>query len=52
MLQELLAAMQAALSFGLQWEELAVIAVTALERWEVQQPKVLSEAEVLATITF
>lgn len=33
--------MQAALSFGLQWEELAAIAVTALERWEAQQPKVL-----------
>ncbi len=39
--QELVAAMQSALGFGLQWEALAGIAVATLERWEAQEPRVL-----------
>jgi len=39
-LQDLLAALQTALGFGLQYEPLAAIALATLERWERQRPQV------------
>jgi hypothetical protein len=39
--QDVLAALQKALTFGLQYEPMAGIAVTALELWERERPQVL-----------
>ena len=38
--QDIVAALLKALTFGLQYEPMADVAVTALERWERERPQV------------